>query len=161
MHAGKTVKMLPGAVAACALPMGLGLLFTGLLLSGANRSDLVMGLPVALCFLFGTPLSAWLACRRLRKIKDPEKLSHWGISLVAGLKWSTIIHSTSALIYTFGFLVVTSDEYSGGGNEAFSILFMSGFMNLFLWCFLTLPFALLCSTIFWGVTKFPKDVSVF
>lgn len=165
MNARKTVKMIPGALAACALPMGLGFLFTGLLLFGGNRSDLFMGLPVALCFLFGTPLSAWLACAGLRKIDDPARLRRWGTSFMAGLKWSTTIHFMSALIYTVGFLVVTSDQYysegASGGNEAFSILIMSGFMNMMLWCLLTLPFALICSSIFWGVTKFPEDVSVF
>ena len=165
MHAGQTVKMMPGAVAACVLPMGLGLLFTAMLLAGGNRNDLFMSLPVALCFLFGTPLSAWLACGRLRTIEDPARLKRWGVSFWAGLKWSSLVHFFSASIYTFGFLTVTSSDYetmgASGGNEAFSIFFMSGFMNAMLWCVLTLPFALLCSTLFWRVTKFPEDVSVF
>jgi len=165
MHAGQIVKMKPGAVVACALPMGLGLFFTGLLLAGGNQSDLFMSLPVALCFLFGTPLSAWLACRRLRKIANPARLRRWGTVFWAGLKWSSFVHFMSALIYTIGFLVVTSSQYdqvgASGGNEAFSIFFMSGFMNAMLWCILTLPFALLCASIFWRVTKFPQDASVF
>jgi hypothetical protein len=165
MHAGQNVKMMPGAVAACALPMALGLLFTGLILVGGNSNERFMTLPIALCFLFGTPLSAWLACRRLRNIKDPKRLSKWGVNFWAGLKWATLIHLSSALLYTLGFFVVTSLDNdvmaTAHENVIFSILFMSGFINAILWCVLTLPFSLLCATIFWRVTKFPEDVSVF
>lgn len=163
MHAGQNVKMMPGAVAACVLPMGL--LFTGLILAGGHSNERFMTLPIALCFLFGTPLSAWLACRRLRNIKDAKRLKRWGTIFWAGLKWSSLVHIGAATLYTISFSVVRLNEMGAvsalGGDELFSIAFMSGFINAMLWGVLTLPFALLCATIFWRVTKFPEDVSVF
>lgn len=67
MHAGQNTDMKRGAMAACVLPMGLGLL--GLLAIGLNgpltydgrdfsNSPNFMTLPIALCFFFGTPLAA-------------------------------------------------------------------------------------------------------
>jgi len=165
MHAGQNVKMMPGAMAACALPMALGLLFTGLILVGGNSNERFMTLPVALCFLCGTPLSAWLACRRLRNIKDSARLKRWGTVFWAGLKWASLVHIAAATLYTISFSVIRLNEMGVvgalGGDELFSITFMSGFINAILWGVLTLPFALLCATIFWRVTKFPEDVSVF
>ena len=165
VHAGQNTKMWPGAQAACVLPMGLGMLFTLFSLSLGRPGDLFMALPVALCFIFGAPLSAWLACRRLRKIKDVKRLSRWGVSFWAGLLWSSAVHFVAALIYTIGFTILTGQDSlqsgSGDDNEILLILFMAGYMNVLLWCVLTLPFALICASIFWRVTEFPKDATVF
>ena len=163
IHAEHNTKMLPGAVAACVLPVGLGLLFTVGLLSSALHHELFMTLPIALCFVFGAPLSAWLACRRLQRRVDTKRLAPWRTSFAAGLKWSTLVHFGAALIYTIGFAVWVSHEaaLSGRGldEDLFLIGFMSAYINVILWCILTLPFALICSTIFWAVTKFPEDGS--
>ena len=165
MKAGQEMKMMPGAVAACFLPVGLGLLFTVFLLSSGSAADLFMTLPISLCFVFGTPLSAWLACRRLRKIDDANRLSRWGTSFWAGLLWSSVVHFAAAFIYTVGFMFWAARDAAINevpiGEDLFSIFFMSAFINLMLWGVLTLPFALISASVFWRVSKFPKDVSVF
>jgi len=165
MRAGQEIKMLPGAVAACALPVGLGLLATVGLLSSAQPGGFFMTLPVSLCFVFGAPLSAWLACRRLRKIDDPVRLAWWRSSIWAGLLWSSFVHFSAALVYTVVFTIWAARDsgqsWSGMDQDLFGVFFMSGFINIGLWCVLTLPFALICATIFWKVTTFPEDVNVF
>ena len=150
--------MWPGAVASCVLPVGLGLIFTGVFMLPAHQSALFMSLPISLCFVFGAPLSAWLACRRLRSIDDLSRLSRWRTSFWAGLMWSSAVHFGAAFLYTIGFMIlVTSQGGSGSDDQIAMTLLFSTNINLMLWCVLTLPFALTCSTIFWAGTKFPED----
>jgi len=97
----------------------------------------------------------------------PTIEKHKGLSAIfwAGLKWASLVHIAAATLYTISFSVIRLNEMGAGGalggEELFSILFMSGFINATLWFGLTLPFTLLCATIFWRATKFPEDVSVF
>ena len=173
MHAGQNTDMKRGAIAASILPMGLGIL--GLLAIGANspftydgrdfsNSPHFMTLPVAMCFFFGTPLAAWLSCLWLRKIGPLEKIRRWRASAWRGLTCASAVHLGACLFYTMlsaKFFFGETAGFQSSGNELFSIIFMSAFINAGLWVIITLPFSIFCATIFWRVTKFPDDTSVF
>lgn len=173
MHTGLNTNMKRGAIAACALPMALG--FLGLIAIGANspftydgrdfsNSQHFMTLPIALCFVFGTPLAAWLSCLWLRKTASFEKIRRWRTAAWRGLVCASAVHFGACLFYTIlsaKFFFGETAEFQSSGNEVFSIIFMSAFINAGLWAIITLPFSLLCATIFWRVTKFPDDTSVF
>ena len=168
---GQTIKMLPGAMAACVLPMVLGLfgavdLFDSI---DGNWRDYdavttqIIFLPIFICFVFGTPLAAWLACRGLRKNGAAEALSYWTASAAHGLWGATLVQISAAFLHIL-FLGVMSligpsamgfDQIVSGLGYMFLVSLLC---NLFLWVFITLPFTLLCATIFWIVTKFPSDI---
>ena len=155
------IKMRPEAIAACALPMILGLMFGLLEIFSDGRSDWIITLPLSFCFLFGTPLTAWLVCRHLRKAKDAAIMSRWESCVGAGLLGASTVHVSAALLYTLGFFVPDLIEGRPVLHYIPSILFISAGINLCLWMVLTLPFTLFCSTIFWRVTKFPSDTDRF
>ena len=172
MNAGRETKMLPGAVWACAVPMGLGLISTFFILidpssnyPNRNSGDLtIILLPIALCFLFGTPLSAWLACLRLRRVKDLVKLRRWRMSAWWGLVSATAVHFGASLLYSVLaglFFFPNYDQAGTSESDMALIIFMSLMLNGMLWVIITLPLSLICATIFWRVTKFPEDRSVF
>lgn len=130
---GQTIKMLPGAMAACVLPMVLGLfgavdLFDSI---DGNWRDYdavttqIIFLPIIICFVFGIPLAAFLHILFL------------GVMSLIGPSAMGFDQIVSGLGYMF---------------------LVSLLCNLFLWVFITLPFTLLCATIFWIVTKFPSDI---
>ena len=169
MNAGKETKMLRGAIWACAIPMTFGLISTFFILidlppntrnQSFTTSPSFYILPIALCFLFGTPLAAWLACLRLKRIKDYEKLRRWRMPAWWGLLSATAVHFVAALFYTIltaGFLFQSYDQGAGYDQEVSLIIFMSAMLNAMLWVIITLPLSLICATIFWRITKFPKD----
>lgn len=179
MHAGQNTKMKRGAIWACAIPVGLGVIgaiLLGMYLmqvvpSGAGiMENILVTVPIIGCFIFGAPLSAWLACRSLAKINDANRLSRWWASVVRGLLSASLVHLIWSGLYIAGFVIIiaTSDPISwnslqdnpGLGTMPAIIL---GFviMDLILWIIITLPLSLLCATIFWKVTKFPDDTNVF
>ena len=176
MNAGRETKMLRGAIWACAIPMGLG--FLGLILtlfSLPNNPAFTRGqpfsstgyfftLPIVLCFIFGTPLAAWLACLRLRRVAELAKLQRWRMPAWWGLLSATAVHFGASLIYTIfamALFMADSGVAAAPENDAALLLFMSLMMNTMLWVIITLPLSLICATIFWRVTKFPEDRSVF
>lgn len=156
--AGQIINMWPGAMAACALPMLLGLGVTLNVLSSGHRADWIFILPISLCFLFGTPLAAWLACRYLRRSKDPANIFRWGPSLGAGVLGASAVHFSAALFYMVGFIFLVSDKgsHSVRADEVFTVFLASVVLNLGLWVIVTLPFSLLCASIFYHVTKIQK-----
>ena len=108
MTAGQNTKMLRGAIWACALPVGLGV--WGLILEirrlpqrmswEAFLMDFQISLPVVFCFIFGTPLAAWLACCHLRKIENSTKLNRWRTSAWASLLGASLTHFSAAFAYS-------------------------------------------------------------
>ncbi len=159
MSAGQNTDMLKGAIAACVLPMTLGALGCFYLVgSGPFTMFGFMLWPIALCFLLGTPVAAWLACRRLKKIEDPKILSLWRKSASSGILAASIVHFIAASGYTLYFVFTVADTHNGAGlaNEFFDFLLISLITNIGLFTILTLPFALICATIFWFVTKFKQ-----
>ena len=159
MSAGQNTDMLKGAIAACLLPMTLGALGSFYIIASRIRGGLeFMTMPIALCFLFGTPVAAWLACRRLKKIEDPKILSLWRKSASNGILAALIVHFIAASCYSIYFGLTAAGKHLGGGsiNEFFDVLLISLFVNIGLFTILTLPFALICATIFWAVTKFAQ-----
>ena len=153
------IKMFPGAAAACALPMLMGLVGGFMHISSARRLDWIMTLPLSLCFLFGTPIAAWLACRYLRISKDPAEISSWASCFGAGVLGASAVHLTAALgqILIFGIGLAARSDVS----EFLTLLFFGGLIHLCLWAVITLPFTIFCVTIFWGMTKFPDDTMSF
>lgn len=171
MNAGKQTKMLRGAVWACVIPVGLGVIGLILLLkevvlvASVNAdywSDIFLSLPIIACFILGAPLSAWLACRSLKKIQAAEILSRWRSSASRGVLSASFVHLVWSSLYIAGFLFFILKINSGSQRDSFSIMLL-GFTatNLFIWLIITLPLSLLCSTIFWKITKFPENTDVF
>ena len=159
MSAGQNTEMMKGAVAACILPMSLGALGCFYLVgSGPFRTFGFMLWPIALCFLLGTPVAAWLACRRLKKIEDPKTLSLWRKSASSGILAALTVHALAASCYSLYFSISTASQNTGAVsfNEFHELLLVSLIINIGLFTILTLPFALICATIFWFVTKFEQ-----
>jgi len=171
MNAGKETKMLRGAVWACAIPMGLGFLFLLQTLfeasasqSGSDTVDvfLIMG-PILFCFIFGTPLSAWLSCRSLKKIEGLKELTLWRNSAKRGFLSATFVQISVAIVHVglvSAYLSGLEADQSWKTNQddgLAEILMVSIIFNFMLWVIVTLPLSLICATIFWRITKFPKD----
>ena len=159
MSAGQNTEMMKGAVAACILPMSLGALGCFYLVgSGPFPTFGFMLWPIAQCFLLGTPVAAWLACRRLKKVGDPKILSLWRKSASSGIFAASLVHFIAAGGYTLYVIFSAADRHNGAGitTEFSGFLLVSLIINIGLFTILTLPFALICATIFWAVTKFEQ-----
>ncbi len=109
MNAVEETKMIRGAFWACALPVGLGvfgltftLIFDPSFRTGRSFSDSMhfFTFPVVLCFIFGTPLAAWLAYFRLKRVFNLEKRESWESAVGAALHSASSVHFWAALIYT-------------------------------------------------------------
>ena len=177
MHAGRQTQMRRGAIWACVIPVGLGLIalvITAIFLRdfAATKGVGVMGVALASfgiisCFIFGTPLAAWIACRSLAKIEPAEKLSRWRSSAVRGLWSASLVQFVWASFYTFGLIADSSGnvtlDFSVDYGAAWVLrqFMASMWLNVFVWILITLPLSLICATIFWRVTKFPSDTNVF
>ena len=175
MHVGKNTKMLRGAVWACVIPVGLGLIGLAFIIYDMTffqqkkflvRTHHYVTRPVVACFIFGTPLAAWVACWRLRKIDSISKLRRWRSSAAAGLIGATLVHIAAVVLYSV--YVALFVHLTGGGydmsqpdGEILKIVFGMLAGNLIPWAIITLPLSLICATIFWRVTKFPDDRGVF
>lgn len=171
--AGQDTKMLRGAIWACAIPMGIGLISLFFILidlppNGRHQnfesSLSFILLPIALCFLFGTPLAAWLACLRLRRVKDSAILRRWHMSAWWGLLSATAVHFGASLFYTILSMFLFFPNIgtsSPPDNDVVLIIFLSAMLNGMLWVTITLPLSIICATIFWRVTKFPEGRNVF
>jgi hypothetical protein len=162
--AGQQINMVPGAIAACALPMSMGVLGLYFSFQPAEQYQLILTLPIVLCFIFGTPLTAWLACRYLSKIEDAGHLSRWITSVFSGAKYASLVHLFSATLYTLG-VAVWLMGISGVGavhiKDAGEIVTASIMINIPLWICVTIPLSLICSTLFWVCTTFLEDRNVF
>jgi len=173
MRAGQKIDMRRGAILACAIPVGLGIIGLIFILYDLTyfqqkrfivRTHHYFTRPIVACFILGTPLAAWIACSRLREIGSSGKLSQWRTSAFAGLIGSTIVHIGAVVLY--GLCVALFVDLTGGGydkkqpdGEVLKIICGMLVGNIVPWVIVTLPLSLLCSTIFWRVTKFPKEHS--
>jgi len=174
MNAGQNTKMLRGAIWACVIPVGLGLIGLGFTIFDLMfyeqkkfivRTHHFFTRPVVLSFILGTPLAAWIACRHLRTINSAEKLSRWRRSPFEGLVGATLAHFGAVCLYVI--CVWLFVDLTGGGYDmsqrdvgVLEIGFKMLTFNTVLWLFITLPLSLICATIFWRVTKFPDDPTV-
>ena len=160
MHAGQETNMLRGAIWACAIPMGLGLwCLVSLLIHQTFPGPFHFSIfPIS--FFLVAPLSAWLACWRLRRIVDVKQLSRWRTSCFVGLASASLAQLIFAVIFTSVLSAIiliggirTTDWYYVIGN---SIIY-----NVSFWFVITLPLSLICASVFWRITKFPEDRNVF
>ena len=165
------MKMKRGAIWACVIPVGIGLIGLGLIIVDLMyfqqkrylvRTHHYVTRPIVACFIFGTPLAAWIACLRLRKIQSAKRLRRWQSSALSGLIGSTLVNIGAVCLYAI--FVALFVDLTGGGydqsqpdGEILKIMF--GFLaaSIIPWVIITLPLSLLCATIFWRVTKFPLD----
>jgi len=181
MHAGQTTKMKRAAVWACAIPVGLGisllpllLLFLPRLLHGRDSETeiqfwfVVAGL-MALGLSLSAPLSAWLACRNLAKVEDIYELRRWKTSAVRAARSASLVHAGATILFTT--IICCVMIFVAGGIDGtvddkylllvlFNIVLFAALYNIALWIVFTLPFSLICATIFWKITKFPSDINV-
>lgn len=171
MHAGEQVKMKRGAIWACVIPVGIGIIISVFEISRLpetmswndfNVMEFHWTLPFAACFILGAPLAAWIACRRLRQADDATKLRRWKTVAGAGLRAASGVHFSAATLYSI--LTYWLIDLLAGAEveqwEKTETMAFSAIGNVILWIFITLPLTLLCATIFWKVTKFPDDTSV-
>jgi len=164
VSAGQKTDMRRGAIAACALPMGLGSISMVFVLIQPTYYGPLSFLAFSICFLVVAPISAWLACRHLKRQTNAKRLSNWRTSFFAGLRASSLVQFiiTGLCVVVFGVTVIM--DGAGSGNLLNDLGFVIGLPLIYtgmIWLFITLPLSLICSTIFWRVTKFPKDTSVF
>ena len=171
MHAGQNTKMKPGAVRACVITVGVGSIISSILLIGPLQrllsyefdwpSILFVGRYYA-SFAFvpplAIPLAMWAACRSLAKIESLDVITRWRSAAGRIVLAAVIFHFL--LVALFEYL-----NYLASPNkdllEIEPIIVSWMFKSLIRWLFITLPLSLICATIFWRVTKFPEDVSVF
>lgn len=151
MTSKKNVNMWPGAIAASALPMAIGLY---VMLSHAafeDSSDWEALMPIALCFVFGTPISAWLACRSLNKQDTVE----WERSVSAAISWAGIVHFVAGVIIPLVWVLVSLlvDPVRSGVTFILGTTMVLVVAYSILWLFITLPFSIFCGSVFWAVTK--------
>jgi len=168
MHAGQNTKMKRGVIWACAIPMGLGVIAATLFVTGVvqwtpNRGGLYWRyLPPEWLLAYGLilvpPLSAWLTCRSLAKIESVEKISRWKSLAGRVLLSAAFVQLFLTALYAF---VIYASSVNRAILVVESIIFGWFVKNLICWIFITLPLSLICATIFWRVTKFPEDTSVF
>jgi len=153
-HVRQNIDIWRGAIAACLFPILLGLCMFIVMISSVNAKEYWLTLPVILCFIFGTPIAAWLACRTLRKAKYPEHVSDWGLSCLTGFRGATIIHFWAALIHTIGNMLFSPNSVPAfmGFTEFIPNLLLIIVLHLLIWVIVTLPLSFLCGTIFWAVT---------
>jgi len=156
MQAGQNTDMRRGAVAACVIPMGLGLLSLISLLISPNFSGPFHYSVFPISFLFVAPLTAWLACRRLKRLSDLKQLSRWRTSFFAGLGSASLVQFTIAAILTTILLIVVMIGGLRDGASWYYIIGNSLVYNGSFWLLLTLPLTVICTTIFWCVTKFSE-----
>jgi len=162
MTLGQKTQMFRGAAWACALPVSLGLIILLFVLIDPNELSLILLLPISLCFIFATPLTTWLACRSLKRRDDAKYLSRWGSSFRAFFGYASLVQILTAGLYTAGFLIWASAFFGSElETEVLTILGIALYLNFLIWVVVILPLSLLCATIFWRVTKFPEDTSVF
>lgn len=144
-----------GAIAACLLPILLGLWMLIAHINAVNSKDDWFALPIILCFIFGTPIAAWLACRTIQKGKYPDFMSEWALACLAAFRGATIIHFWAALIHTTGNMIFSSNAAPVwvGVTEFVPNVLLVIVLQLLLWILITLPLSFICGTIYWGVTK--------
>ena len=148
------MDMWRGAIAACILPVLLGLYMFIAHMTSVNANDYWFTLPIIMCFIFGTPIAAVLACRTIRKAKYPDHVSDWGLACLTGLRGATIIHFWAALIHTTGNMLFgyKSVPEVGGLTEFVPNFLLVITLQLLIWVIVTLPLSFMCGTIFWAVT---------
>jgi len=171
MKAGQNTKMLRGAVWACVLPVSLGLLALFFTITDDDDASFYAFVTIALCIIFGSMLVAWLACRRLKRINDHNRLKRWKtsaktflfcascvhliIAIISGIIVALILDSREGPVFT-----VTGPDFSDR-SHFLNFFLWHEIRNVILWVLLTIPLSLICATVFWRVTKFPDDTSVF
>jgi len=163
------IRLLPAATAACLMPMVLGAFSLALMLqnlavfqTGRSFSDspYFMTLPIVLCFLFGTPLAAFMACVRLGDIGNLGHRRLWQRAVRFGVQSATSVHVWSALLYTIMALMFF---FPKGGTlegliiQVIGVFFISAILNGLLWLVITLPVSLFCATLFWLAAKSSKQ----
>jgi len=167
------IKILPSATVACLMPMMLGAFVLAIMLQNIavfqtgrsfSESPYFMSLPIALCFLFGTPLAAITACVRLGNIRNLGNRRLWQRVTQLGVQSATSVHIWSALIYTIIALMFFFPD--GGTPEGLAIqwigvLIISAIINALLWAIITLPCSLFCTTLFWLAVKSSTEKWVF
>ena len=175
MEALQNTEMRRGAIWASAIPVGIGavgLVFLFWLvmpnaLDGEFHGEFILiFFPIIACFLFGAPLSVWLACRSLMKINSVEKRAQWRSFAGRLICAASGVHLVSAFFYTVGAVIInekaiSSALYIGDDISSLAMIVVSAVMNVGIWIIITLPLSLISATIFWKVTKFPEDASVF
>lgn len=150
------------AAGACALPMVIGLIGLYFCL-GVWKSELnvltsiFLGLPVWLCFTFGTPLVAWLSCRDLVFKSYDQDPGLFKVPEVwnSALKYSFYVHTLGFLSYA-----ILLSQTAGGawaGLLAYSLI-GGGLLNAGLFVVVTLPLSLLCAAIFARLYPAPAPV---
>ena len=150
------------AAGACALPILIGLIgFSFSLELSRGRwhpiGSLLTGLPIWLCFIFGTPLVAWLSCRDLVFKSYDQDPGLFKVSEVwnSALKYSFYVHSLGFLSYA----ILLSQTAGGAWASllAYSLI-MGGLLNAVLFVVVTLPLSLLCTAIFARLYPAPAPV---
>ncbi len=167
METDHDTRMIRGAIAACILPMMLGFIGLGFIIYDLMvyeqykylvRSHHYVTRPTVACFILGTPLAAWMACRRLKKIDSQIKRGLWRSSAISGMLSATVVHIGAVLIFCVC-LALFVDLTGGGYNSSqadvgfVEITFEMLVFNLIPWVIITVPLSLLCATIFWRVTR--------
>lgn len=159
-----------GAIAACVIPMAIGISMITPFIevyiwdchapgrpgkcwspNHYTRNNIWAG-PTGLTFIFGTMFTAYFSAVRVsKKSKLGVLKSKWSIIKI-GLKWATLVHFIAAIFY-FIYLVY---EYSSPNTPIIDedyvmVLGIGSFLHGILWVIVTLPLSIMCSSIFYYV----------
>lgn len=128
-----------GAFYAAILPCLIGLM----VLSGVVRQefdfDKALNLPLALAFIVGTPVCAWLTQDAVRQ---RPSVTYWEIFEI-GLLRATILQTFFGLVFLIYYGIILGEE------STLRDLFSTGLLvQTILWAIVTLPLSMVCAVIF-------------
>ena len=153
-------SMFWSAAGACLVPIAVGLIGLYFCLVptelGANLyQDYLISLPIMTCFVLGTPIVAWLSCRRLARnasLGQGDVFKVYGI-WPSALKYSFYVHAIGFFITLIAFSVLSGE----GFLDVFGVgLIWGGIINAVLFVIITSPLSFFCSAIFVGLYSRPK-----
>jgi len=128
-----------GAFYVAIIPVVMGLI----VLSGFAKQefdyDQALHLPLAVAFIFGTPVVAWLT---QDAVKSRGAVTYWDIFEI-GLTRATILQTFFGIVFLIFYVTLATDKVP------VSQMFSTGLMmQTILWGVVTLPLSLVCAVIF-------------
>jgi hypothetical protein len=126
-----------GGLASCAIPIIIGIWIWQTM---PTRTDKILLMPIALTFVFGSVVAAWLGCFKVYLDND-NGFAEPLVFVRIGVKSATLVHVGAGILHLF--------IIGNGTLEDIMLLLTIGFIiHIFLWVLITLPLSMLCGWVF-------------